>query len=77
MPLYLMRCSNGHQRWIEQPMLTHERVICVDCGSYMWRKPQAPAVLWNGLRPSQGEHSAEFQHRLNNIERIRDETDEK
>jgi len=77
MPEYLLRCKNGHERWVWQPMITKQRVICVKCGSRMWRKPQAPAINWNGLKPSQGEHSAEFQHRFNNIDRIRDETDAK
>ena len=77
MPEYLMRCENGHEIWIKQPMLTKEKIICVRCGSYMWRKPLPPTVNWNGLKPSQGEHSDEFKYRLNNIERVRDETDEK
>lgn len=77
MPEYILRCKNGHERWMVQPMITNQPVICVECGSFMWRKPQPQAVIWNGLKPSQGEHSAEFRHHFENADRIRDEVDAK
>lgn len=42
-------------------MATTEHVICVECGSLMWRKPQAVRVNWNGLKPSQGELHPELK----------------
>jgi hypothetical protein len=77
MPEYLMRCPNGHERTVEQPMITDDVVICGICGLSMWRKPMAPMINWNGLRPSQGEHSPQFQRHFRDIDRIRDETDKK
>ena len=61
MPEYLMMCKNKHTCTIEQPMVTTERVVCPDCGSLMWRKPQAVRVNWNGLKPSQGELDPEIK----------------
>ena len=61
MPEYLMLCRNGHKLNVNQHMATNERVICIECGSVMWRKPQVVRVNWNGLKPSQGELHPELK----------------
>ena len=42
----------------------------------MWRKPQVVAVNWNGFRPSSGELSPEIKHHVDNVDEIREKTDE-
>lgn len=54
MPEYLYRCANGHERPESHGMLEEPKIIC-HCGEDMWRVPQPTAVVWGGLRPSQGE----------------------
>jgi hypothetical protein len=51
--------------------------VCPICDGQMWRKPQVVTVTWGGLKPSDGEHSPEFTNHINNIDQIRDLTDEK
>ena len=43
----------------------------------MWRKPQPFVVHWDsGLPPSAGEFSPEIQNHLDNVDEIREQTDE-
>jgi putative FmdB family regulatory protein len=77
MPIYEMKCKCGATTEIYQAIESDETILCPVCGGKMWRKPQKPNVNWGGLRPSQGEHAPWFQNRVDNIERIKDETDAK
>ena len=55
MPDYDYRCpACGEELTETHGMLAGPKIIC-GCGETMAKVLQAPAVMWGGLRPSQGE----------------------
>lgn len=73
MPEYIYMDKNDHRQTMTLPMAYSEPVICSVCGATMWRKPQAVAISWGGLRPSQGEIHPNIQHMINDAPRRREE----
>ena len=71
MPEYTYICANGHERQVNEGMFSEVEIIC-KCGEKMWRKPQMPAVVWGGLRPSQGELALSIQDMVDNEDENRD-----
>lgn len=72
MPKYTYICPEGHVQIVEESMVVNEARICDRCGKKMWRKPEAPNINWNGLRPSQGKLNPELQSLVDNEDRRRD-----
>ena len=76
MPEYIYRCIFGHEMEVIEPMVTDRKHVCLICGGGMWRKPQGVSVNWNGQKPSRGELSPEIRHHVENVDEIRERTDE-
>ena len=72
MPEYIYICPNGHEVEIKEPMFFDITRFCHVCQEQMWRKPQMPAINWNGLKPSQGELAPVIQDMVNNEDENRD-----
>ena len=72
MPEYTYRCQEGHECLINEGMFSKVAVMCQICGNKMWRKPQVPAINWNGLKPSQGELAPAIQEMVDNEDENRD-----
>ena len=67
MPLYVYRCTGEahHEHDVLEGMLDGEiEHLCPDCGERAFRKPQAVAVTWGGLKPSQGELPPNIQRSI-------------
>lgn len=78
MPEYIYRCVCKNEIEVTEPMVTDNQHFCEVCHMRMWRKPQPVTIHWNsGLPPSAGEFSPEIQNHLDNVDQIREETDEK
>ena len=77
MPEYLYMCACGARLWISHQMDADPDIKCPQCQSTMWRKPQAHAVNWGGLKPSAGELAPAIKNHIDNIDQIREETDKK
>ena len=76
MPVYVYRCTGGHEHDITHAMSARPRVVCPDCGAVMHKVPQVFSVTWGGLAPSrEPERSPEVQDLINpeSIARRRDE----
>jgi hypothetical protein len=76
MPQYVYTCIFKHECTVIEPMETDTEHKCIICGGIMWRKPQIPMINWNGLKPSAGELPPAVQEHVDNVDRIREETDE-
>jgi DNA-directed RNA polymerase subunit RPC12/RpoP len=78
MPEYRYKCTCGAERWVTHGMTVDPETRCRECDGLMWRKPQAPiAIHWaSGLPPSAGEFAPAIQKHLDNVEEIREQTDE-
>jgi hypothetical protein len=77
MPEYIYKCECGNECTVVERMVTDTEHKCYFCGAVMWRKPQAVTVHWDsGLPPSAGDFAPEIQNHLDNVEQIREETDE-
>ena len=72
MPEYTYICANGHELEVKEEMFCDDKRLCHQCGTEMWRKPQMPAINWNGLKPSQGELAPAIQDMVNNEDENRD-----
>ena len=78
MPEYIYLCICKNKLTVVEPMVVEKRPNCPKCGGIMWRKPQPVSVHWDsGLPPSAGEFSPEIQNHLDNVDEIREKTDEK
>ena len=65
MPTYEYIDENGHQREEHHRMLFTTAVICVQCGSVMWRKPTGGKFInWGGLPPSQEQRDPVIEKHL-------------
>ena len=78
MPEYIYICLNCKSKMtVIEPMVTDTVHKCTFCREIMVRKPQPFAVHWDsGLPPSAGEFAPEIQHHLDNVDEIREKTDE-
>ena len=72
MPSYVYRCECGRDVERFERMFYSTAVVCPDCGGDMWRVPQRTAVVWGGLRPSQGELHPEVRSMIDDAPRNRD-----
>lgn len=79
MPEYDYLDENGHIVTMTHRMNYSTAIICVACGSVMWRKPTAGwYVSWGGLKPSEDQQDPVIEKHVNqDFSRIRDKTDEK
>ena len=77
MPYYTYLDENKHERIEYHPYGTNPLTTCPDCGEVMWRKPTAPRINWNGLKPSQGEFSPAVRNLVNNEQENREKYQEK
>ena len=76
MPEYTYRCVVCNRREVkEHSMFTAP--VYEHCGQEMKRVPQAPAVNWNGPRPSAGGVSNYMQEHIDGAPRKRDEIAER
>jgi hypothetical protein len=73
MPEYIYIDKNDHRQTMTLPMTYGTAVICTTCGLEMWRKPQAAAITWGGLKPSQGQIHPDIQHMIDDAPRRREE----
>jgi hypothetical protein len=55
MPVYVYTDEAGHEIEISHAVNSPTVPYCPQCSAAMWRKPQRVGVIWNGLRPSQGD----------------------
>ena len=76
MPEYIYICVCKNEITVVEPMVVTSHPTCPICDGGMWRKPQMPAINWNGLRPSQGDLPPAIQQHVNHVDQIREETDE-
>jgi len=76
MPDYVYRCVCKNEFWVTEPMLDPPGHFCGICGLKMWRKPQVTTVHWGGLKPSDGELAPAVKNHIDNVDQIREETDE-
>jgi hypothetical protein len=77
MPVYIYICDNRHEQTVVEPMVTAAVHYCPTCSRLMHRKPQAFAVNWGGISPSQGEWSPVQREMIENAPRRRAELQEK
>jgi len=73
MPDYIYRCHNGHETEIPENMIVPWRVVCLECGAAMLRKPQVIRVNWGGMPPSAGEIHPHIKEIINDAPRRRGE----
>lgn len=73
MPRYTYLCECGYETVLEEGMIAHQAHPCPECDGEMWRKPSAPMVNWNGLRPSKGELHPHLREVVRGAERRRNE----
>ena len=72
MPEYIYICANGHELEVKEGMFCDDERLCNECRTAMWRKPNMPAVNWNGLKPSQGELAPVIQDMVDYEDENRD-----
>ena len=76
MPEYIYTCICKNERTIFEPMEPDTKHHCEVCNGVMWRKPQLFRINWNGLKPSAGELPPAVKEHVDNVDEIRQKTDE-
>ena len=66
MPQYRYKCREGHEQTVTHSMVAEPIVLCGECGAVMWRVPQAPLIVWNGLPPHMEHYIGPAAKELNN-----------